>query len=489
MSKVGSWNTTAANNNATPPDGWPEGQAPSTVNDCAREMMAQIKTLANDMQYIDLAHSPTQTGATTFTLPGNVVSTYEVGRRIKAFDVSTYYATIISASFTANTGLTLRLDSGAFTSSLTSVAVAVISETNNSLPNSVWRRKNLIINGSMGIWQRSASFQCANNAITYTADRWLYAQSAAAACNVSRAERSANASNVPTLAQAGAFFNSSLRISVSAVDAAIAAGEYAILEYRVEGYDWRQIAHRPMNLSFWWNTNKSGIYAVAMRDISSSASFVQNFTISTVNTWQKFSIPVPEAPTTVTWDYSTGIGLAVAFTLAAGATYQGGAGNWTATNIIATASQVNFLVSAGNMLMVTGVQLEEGQTATPYEIRPYHEELEMCRRYYQNIPEAGTSGTSSRYYGYAVTTNRALHSFPLIVGMRTNPTVTFPALATITMVDGTGTSIALSGISTLNASPFQIGADVTAVGTPLITGQGNHLFLTAGSVIIVDAEL
>jgi hypothetical protein len=37
------WDSTAASNNATPPDGWPEGQAPSTVNDCAREMMAAVK--------------------------------------------------------------------------------------------------------------------------------------------------------------------------------------------------------------------------------------------------------------------------------------------------------------------------------------------------------------------------------------------------------------------------------------------------------------
>jgi len=44
MANVSTWSTTAANNNATPPDGWPENQAPSTVNDCAREMMASLRT-------------------------------------------------------------------------------------------------------------------------------------------------------------------------------------------------------------------------------------------------------------------------------------------------------------------------------------------------------------------------------------------------------------------------------------------------------------
>lgn len=37
------WSETAASNNSTPPDGWPEGQNPSTVNNCAREMMAALK--------------------------------------------------------------------------------------------------------------------------------------------------------------------------------------------------------------------------------------------------------------------------------------------------------------------------------------------------------------------------------------------------------------------------------------------------------------
>ncbi len=37
------WSETDASNNSAPPAGWPEGQAPSTVNDCARMMMGAIK--------------------------------------------------------------------------------------------------------------------------------------------------------------------------------------------------------------------------------------------------------------------------------------------------------------------------------------------------------------------------------------------------------------------------------------------------------------
>jgi hypothetical protein len=487
MSKVGSWSTTAGNNNATPPDGWPEGQAPSTVNDCAREMMAQIKTLVNDLQYIDLAHVPTRTGDTTFTLPGNLVSTYEIGRRIKAFDVSIYYATVISASFTANTGLTVRLDSGALTASFTSVAVAVLSETNNSLPNAVWRRKNFIINGSMDIWQRSAVFQPVNNAVTYTADRWLIELSTGGALAISRSERSANTSNVPSLAQSGVFFTNSLLVSCSAVDAAVAAGEFAYIGYKVEGFDWRQIAHKPMNLSFWVNTRQSGIYAVSFTNSGLNNTFVQNYTVSAIATWTKFSIAIPEAPTTGTWDYSSGIGLHVRFALEAGATYQGGAGNWTATNILATASQVNFLGSAGNTFAITGVQLEEGTFATPLEIRSYAQELELAKRYYQEYPDLNATNTGT-LFGFSPATNVGQYNlnYP---EMRGSPTITFPTISTITAATGAGTPVSVSAITASPIGPGNAFISANIVGTPFTIGQGSYLAISAGSVIQLDAEL
>lgn len=50
MSNISQWNVSAASNNVAPPDGWPEGQPPSTVNDCAREMMAAVARQYEEMQ-------------------------------------------------------------------------------------------------------------------------------------------------------------------------------------------------------------------------------------------------------------------------------------------------------------------------------------------------------------------------------------------------------------------------------------------------------
>jgi hypothetical protein len=68
MSAVSTWSTTAANNNSAPPDGWPEGMAPSNVNDCAREMMAAVKTFYDEEQTFHGVPQNAQTGNYTLVL-------------------------------------------------------------------------------------------------------------------------------------------------------------------------------------------------------------------------------------------------------------------------------------------------------------------------------------------------------------------------------------------------------------------------------------
>lgn len=140
--KLGRWSTTAGSNNNTPPDGWPEGQAPSTVNDCAREMMASIRAVFNDVVYFDQDLTPTFVNATTFTVPGNQTSALHAGRRLKLFDATagvatTIYATIVTASFTAATTIQVANDAGNLTSSLSSFAVSIIPQQNSPVPNLV----------------------------------------------------------------------------------------------------------------------------------------------------------------------------------------------------------------------------------------------------------------------------------------------------------------------------------------------------------------
>lgn len=136
--KLGRWSTTAGNNNAAPPDGWPEGQAPSTINDCARENMAAIRVAFSDLQFFDHDMTPTTINTTSFSVPGNQTSAIHAGRRLKLFDAQTLFATVSTASFTTVTTIHVETDNGeTLTSSLSSFGISVLSNNSNGLPRNV----------------------------------------------------------------------------------------------------------------------------------------------------------------------------------------------------------------------------------------------------------------------------------------------------------------------------------------------------------------
>lgn len=132
--KLGRWSTTAGNNNSSPPDGLPEGQTAASFNDCMREMMASVRTVFQDPQFFDADLTPTFVDATNFTLSGNQTSAVHSGRRLKIEDYTTIYATVVTASFTALTTITIAPDSGSLTAFLSSFALSIFSKNNTALP-------------------------------------------------------------------------------------------------------------------------------------------------------------------------------------------------------------------------------------------------------------------------------------------------------------------------------------------------------------------
>ncbi|MEQ9643513.1 MAG: hypothetical protein RIM84_26070 [Alphaproteobacteria bacterium] len=124
MSAIKTWSTTAASNNAAPPDGFPENMAPSAVNDGMREVMAQVKSWYDDAEWRDLGHTVAYASATTFTIAADVAAAYTTGRRIRCTDATTLYGTVVSSSYGApNTTVTVSLDSGSLSASLSAVAL------------------------------------------------------------------------------------------------------------------------------------------------------------------------------------------------------------------------------------------------------------------------------------------------------------------------------------------------------------------------------
>lgn len=126
MSGIKDYSTTPSNNNAAPPNGFPEGMAPASLNDGMRQVMADIRSWYQDPAWINLGDAPTYSSGTVFLLSGDKTATYTVGMRIKASGTTpfTIYGTISVSSYSApNTSITVVWDSGSMNSTLNAVSI------------------------------------------------------------------------------------------------------------------------------------------------------------------------------------------------------------------------------------------------------------------------------------------------------------------------------------------------------------------------------
>lgn len=132
MPGISTYSTTPAANTAL----FPEGMAPSAVNDGMRQVQADIRGWYQDAEWIDFGHAPVYASATSFTLSGDQTAIYHVGRRLRAAGAApfTVYGTITGASFGSDTTVTASWDAGALDNTLTRVAVGVLSAANAAMP-------------------------------------------------------------------------------------------------------------------------------------------------------------------------------------------------------------------------------------------------------------------------------------------------------------------------------------------------------------------
>src|SRR3990167_8754752 len=147
MSGIEKWSTTPGSNNDVAPDGFPEGMPPSGVNNSAREVMAAVKTWHLDAEWPVYGvnghangYSISFVSTTVFKFASTDRRTIvPVGRRVKAgVGAGVIYGTITDSTLSASdTQVTVSFDSGVLDSSLSYVALGIISPSNLSLPNNV----------------------------------------------------------------------------------------------------------------------------------------------------------------------------------------------------------------------------------------------------------------------------------------------------------------------------------------------------------------
>ena len=316
-------------------------------------------------------------------------------------------------------------------------------------------KRNRIINGNMAINQRNAGASITGNSGAYPVDRWeTYAtQSSKLTCQQS--------TTVPS-----GFKNSVLYTSSSAYS--VTASDYFSVSQRIEGYNVSDLnfgtaSAATVTLSFWVRCSLTGTFGGACHNNAFNRAYPFTYTISAANTWEQKTVTIA-GDTTGTWTTDNSVGLEVGFSLGCGSTGLGTPGAWTATsNIYGATGQVNLVGTSGATFYITGVQLEVGTVATPYEMQIYSDQLAQCQRYYYRI-NAGSNYTKFGV-GLCGTTSSTIISVPLPVTMRTYPTtLDFSAVSSFVIYDGT-TNTTVTGIALSDGSTNSLGVSTTNPAT------------------------
>jgi hypothetical protein len=123
------WSTTAASNATVDSINFAENQLPSTVNNSARALMADVRTFLDDGGWHNWGHTTTYASSTSFTIASNETAIYTAARRIRAVGSSTgtIYGVIASSAYSApNTTVNITWDSGSLSSETLAVSVSIL---------------------------------------------------------------------------------------------------------------------------------------------------------------------------------------------------------------------------------------------------------------------------------------------------------------------------------------------------------------------------
>ena len=307
--------------------------------------------------------------------------------------------------------ISISAPSVAGTNTLTLPASTETLATQNSLGV-----RNLIINGDMQIAQRATSV-AGIGAGYYTVDRWTFPNKVSAGTWTQSQDTDA-----PT----GQGFSNSLKMQCT-TSASLSATTTLELHQVFEGQNCQYLKKGTANaesltLSFWVKTNKTGTYAISLIDNDNTRHIGANYTVSSADTWEKIIITFV-GDTTGVLDNDNNASFRVIWHLANGSDVTSGTADTTWVAVVAAnravGQTVNLADTVSNYINITGVQLEVGTEATPFEHRPYDMELARCQRYYYQWDT--TSANNFLMFAMAANTTALYGNVKFPTTMRSNP--------------------------------------------------------------------
>ena len=314
--------------------------------------------------------------------------------------------------------------------------------------------RNKIINGACVIDQRNAGASVTPiGSSGFAVDRWQYFTNATA--GAFNAGQNLNSVTPPS------GFTKYLGYQVASAQTPTGTNAY-FFGQKIEGFNvadlgWGASGAQPISISFWVRSSLTGTHSGNVQNTSNARSYVFSYSINSANTWEYKTISVA-GDTTGTWPTDNTTGLIIYFNLGCGTGIQTTAGSWNAAQYIGVTGGVSVVSNASATWYITGVQLEAGTTASPFEYRQYGTELALCQRYASSTFPQGTAWAQNAGRNGAVslmsqsTSARQLGYFTFPVTMRTNPTLTSYSPFAATSAWWNDTNSAAEGAATFTAS-------------------------------------
>jgi hypothetical protein len=330
--------------------------------------------------------------------------------------------------------------------------------------------RNRIINGNMVIDQRNAGASVTPSTASYLVDRWVF--------NFTQASKFSFQQNAGSVTPPAGFTNYLGATVVSAVS--VGAGDVFVLRQKVEGFNvadlgWGAAGAQSVTLSFWVRSSLTGTFGAAFQNSAENRAYPFTYTVSAANTWEQKTVTVA-GDTTGTWLTTNGTGILLSFGLGVGTTGSGTAGSWAAANYASATNATSVVGTSGATFYITGVQLEAGSVASPFERRDYGRELIMCQRYFIKTADTYAKGSA----GIAYANNALVAAYPFPVQMRADPTVAISANGSVNNV------IRLDNAAVVAATPAANWWDKNGIvgvqaNSPFVANMGYSFGFTASA--------
>jgi len=293
---------------------------------------------------------------------------------------------------------------------------AELAKMGEVLTNSqIGGRRNIIINGAMQVSQRATSATGLGASDGYfTVDRFQLNFSSTSA-------RFTMTQDSPTDLPG---FTKALKLDCTTADTSLSAGEYLILHHKLEGQDVQQLKKgtsdaEKFTISFYVKGNANATYTLEIEDVDNNRYNSQEFSITT--SWNRVVLTF-DGDTTGVLGNDNGNSIRINFWLFVGSNFTSGTHTdnvWHTTGTQRVGdNQTSLADSTDRTFFLTGLQMELGSVATPFEHKRTGEQLQECQRYFQKISSmdcaaAYVSGQPAPTFNFAYPTP-----------MRSAPTIT-----------------------------------------------------------------